>query len=104
MNRLATATIAALLLGSSVVLAASSNPGNDGGGAPATGPISRPAVSPDALDLNIMNGVDARGRIWAQAQACQKAGESCDDQHTCCRGMVCVSVLSSRTKICDVRP
>ena len=105
MNRLATVAIAALLLGSSAVLAAPSSPGGDGGGAPVTGPMSRPAASPNAFDLNLLrNSVDAHGRLWAQAQACQKADQPCDDQNKCCRGLVCVSVLSSRTKICDVRP
>src|SRR4051794_22242784 len=91
--------IVALLLGTAVSAAPlSSLPGDTAAGA---GNVATP--SPGDLDLGLVRSMlDGHGGVWAQA-ICQKATETCDDQHPCCKGLTCVSNLFDKTKVCDFR-
>ena len=56
-----------------------------------------------AVDMGLLNSLMS-GRPLVMAQTvCVKGGEPCDDQHPCCKGLVCVSTLLDKTKVCDFR-
>src|SRR3954447_301720 len=91
----------ALLLGTAVSAAPLSSLPNDAAASVSSGPTSPPGD----FNLGLVRSVlDGHGKLWAQAEAaCQKVTQPCDAQHTCCKGLVCVSTLLDKTKVCDFR-
>ena len=71
--------------------------------APLSSAAGTTAASAAGVDMNLLNSfMNGRPQLEAQA-ACQKATESCDEQHPCCKGLKCVSNLLDKTKVCDFR-
>jgi hypothetical protein len=91
----------ALLLGTAASAAPLASLPND----VAAGVSSAPTSPSGDFDLGLVRSVlDGHGKLWAQAQAaCQPVRGPCDDQHPCCKGLVCVSTLLDKTKVCDFR-